>query len=113
MMTVLAPPAPRLSFGRLSVRIAVWVFIVTSVLLVAYYQVPKKSPWQESASTGVVVLLILAPLGHLVGFVLGIMALFRAGDRRALGVVGVLLNSIVVVIGVGLIYMAASGLAPR
>jgi hypothetical protein len=115
-MTALAPePAgARISFGRLSVRIAVWIFIVTTAILIAYYQIPKKSQWQDIASTVVVIeALILAPLGHLVGFVLGIMALFRAGDRRFLGFFGVLLNSVVVAIGVFLVYMAASGLAPR
>jgi hypothetical protein len=60
-----------------------------------------------------VVELILAPFGHLVGFVLGIMAIFRSGDRRGLGILGTLLNCVVVVIGVFLVYMAASGLAPR
>jgi hypothetical protein len=41
------------------------------------------------------------------------VALFRTRDRPVLGVVGVLLNSLVVALGVLLIYMAASGLAPR
>jgi hypothetical protein len=48
-----------------------------------------------------------------VGFVLGIIALFRAGDRRGLGVLGIILNSGVVVFGIFLVVMALSGLAPR
>jgi hypothetical protein len=111
------PAARRLSFGKLSVQIAIWIFIVTTVLLIAFYiaynQMPKKSPLQDWASGAMVVELILAPFGHLVGFVLGIMAIFRSGDRRGLGILGTLLNCVVVVIGVFLVYMAASGLAPR
>lgn len=117
-MTAAGLAVRRRSFGKLSVQIAVWIFIVTTVLLIAYYiaynQMPKKSPLQDIASAVAVIgALILAPLGHLVGFVLGIMAIFRTGDRRFLGLIGVLLNSVVVVIGVFLVYMAASGLAPR
>src|ERR1700719_4825007 len=93
------PAARRLSFGKLSVQIAIWIFIVTTVLLIAYYiaynQMPKKSPLQDWAAGAMVVELILAPFGHLVGFVLGIMAIFRSGDRRGLGILGTLLNCVV------------------
>jgi hypothetical protein len=121
-MTVQAidPAQRRRSFGKLSVQIAVWIFIVTWVLFVGFTiysgysgHPPKKSQGLEIASSAIVIELALAPVGHLVGLVLGVMALFRAGDRRGLAVVGILLNIIVVAIGVVLAVMAASGLAPR
>jgi hypothetical protein len=110
-----AAVAPRLrSFGKLSVQTAVGIFALATVLLILFLQIPDKASWHDVAAGAVVIAVgILAPLGHLVGAVLGIVALFRTGDRPVLGVVGVLLNSLVVALGVLLIYMAASGLAPR
>jgi hypothetical protein len=108
-MTVLEPAARRVSLGRLSVCIALWLFVGMTVLLVGCYAIILRKPpsaLNDAAST-------MAPLGHLVGFVLGIIALFRAGDRRGLGVLGIILNSGVVVFGIFLVVMALSGLAPR
>jgi hypothetical protein len=56
---------------------------------------------------------VVAPLGHLAGFVLGVVAFFRAGDSGRLGILGVILNSGVVALGIFLVYMALSGLVPR
>ena len=113
-MTAAEIAAPRRSFGKLSVQIAVGIFIAAATLLVAYFQFLEKASWHDVAAGGVVIAVgILAPLGHLVGLVLGVMALFRSGDRPGLGAIGALLNAIVVAVGVFLIYMAASGLAPR
>jgi hypothetical protein len=66
-----------------------------------------------AATIVVAAMFVVAPLGHLAGFVLGIIALFRKGDRGGLGILGVILNSGVVVLGIFLVYMAWSGLAPR
>ena len=113
-MTAAAPAVPRRSFGQLSVRIAVGIFVTATVLLVGFFQIPDKASWHEIAAGAVVIAVgIVAPLGHLVGLVLGVMAMFRTGDRRVLGLVGALLNLVVVAIGIFLVYMAASGLAPR
>ena len=73
----------------------------------------KKSPAVDFASGVVMVEFIAAPFGHLAGLVLGVIALFRAGDRRVLAVIGILLNIIVVAFGLMMAYFAASGLAPR
>jgi len=109
------PVAPyRRSFGKLSVQTAVGIFALASVLLGLFYEIPAKASWHDVAAGAVVIAVgILAPLGHLVGIVLGIVSFFRAGDRPGLGVVGILLNGLVICLGVLLIYMAASGLAPR
>ena len=110
-------PKGRWSFGKLSVQIAISIFVVTWVLFIAVeifiHNMPKKSPWADAASGVFVVELVAAPFAHLVGLVLGVIALFRAGDRRGLAVVGILLNVVVVGIGLMMVYMAASGLAPR
>src|ERR1051325_6680717 len=90
----------RRSFGKLSVQTAVGIFALASVLLILFYEIPEKASWHDvAAGTVVIAVGILAPLGHLVGVVLGI--------------VGVLLNGLVVALGVLLIYLAGSGLAPR
>jgi hypothetical protein len=86
------------------------------VLLIGFYRIPQKPPstLYDVASTIVVgAIFVVAPLGHLAGFVLGIIALFPTGDRQGLGVLGVILNSGVVVLGIFLVYRALSGLAPR
>jgi hypothetical protein len=110
-----AAAAPRRrSFGKLSVQTAVGIFALAAVLLILFYEIPAKASWHDVAAGAVVIAVgILAPLGHLVGVVLGIVSFFRSGDRPGLGVVGILLNSLVIALGVLLIYMAASGLAPR
>ncbi len=116
-MQTVDPAQRRLSFGKLSVQIAVGIFILSWALFIVFFimtrQLPKKSPWLDIGSSVVTVELFLAPFGHLVGLVLGVIALFRAGDRRGLAVVGIFLNVIVVAIGVALALTAASGLAPR
>ncbi len=115
-MTALPLVARRLSLGRLSVCIALWLFVGVTILLIAFYQIPEKPPstlHNVAAWVVVAAMFGVAPLGHLAGFVLGIIALFRTGDRAGLGVLGIALNSGVVVFGVFLTYMALSGLAPR
>jgi hypothetical protein len=104
----------RRSFGKLSVQTAVGIFALAAVLLILFFQIPEKASWHDVAAGAVVIAVgILAPLGHLVGIVLGIVSFFRTDDRPGLGVVGVLLNGLVVVLGVLLIYLAGSGLVPR
>jgi TRAP-type C4-dicarboxylate transport system permease small subunit len=115
-MTVLAPVARRISLGRLSVCIALWLFVGMTIFVIGFYQIPQKPPskaYEVASSVFVAALFVVAPLGHLVGFVLGIVALFRAGDRHGMGALGIALNSVVVVFGIFLVYMALSGLAPR
>jgi hypothetical protein len=103
----------RRSYGKLSVQTAVGIFALAAVLLAIFFQIPAKATWHDVAAGAVVIAVgILAPLGHLVGVVLGIVSFFRTGDRRGLGAIGVLLNGLVVALGVLLVYMAASGLAP-
>ncbi len=113
-MTVLEPAARRVSFGKLSVLIAVCIFVVVPILFIVAAKIPEKPPsllHDVVAGAAVIAIFIAAPLGHLTGLVLGVMALFRAGDRKGLGVVGIILNIVVVAIGMFLVYMAAVGLS--
>jgi hypothetical protein len=107
----------RWSFGKLSVQIAVWTFILSWALIIAakifVHESPKQSPLADVVSGVVVIELIAAPFAHLVGLVLGVMALFRAGDRRVLAIIGILLNVSVVVIGLMMAYTVAQGLVAR
>jgi hypothetical protein len=112
-MRAIDSAARRPSFGRLSVRLTISIFVVTMVLFAALFAFPKKSPLQDIGSTIVLIEAgLLAPLGHLAGFVLGVMAMFRSGDRHGLGAVGALRNVVVVVVtGAILLFVLAAGLS--
>ena len=62
----------------------------------------------------VAVFLVIVPLLELAGIVLGIASLFRAGDRKILGLVSVILNAFLLAGGVtlGMIMVASIG-GPR
>jgi hypothetical protein len=62
----------------------------------------------------VAVFLVIVPFLELAGIVLGIASLFRAGDRKILGLVGVILNAFLLAGGVtlGMIMVASIG-GPR
>jgi hypothetical protein len=49
--------------------------------------------------------LIAAPLLHLTGLGFGIAALMRQGDRKSLGVLGIILNWAAVALGLGLVWL--------
>ena len=62
----------------------------------------------------IVVGLVVAPLTELAGVVLGIVALFRRGDRKVLGILAALLNLFLLAGGVVLsVIMIAAGGSPR
>jgi hypothetical protein len=54
---------------------------------------------------------LAAPIAHFVGFGLGMTAIFRAGDRRGLGILGACLNAGAIGIVVLLVWAALQGLA--
>ena len=113
-MQAIDPKLREWSFGKLSVQIAVWLFVGMAILLIAFYQIPQKPPsrLQDVASTVVVIAVFaVAPLGHLAGLVLAVMAFFRPADRHGFAVFGVLLNIGVVAFGIFLVTMAAIGLS--
>jgi hypothetical protein len=113
-MTMSEVSRPRRSLGKLSVQIALGIFAAATVLLIAFLQIPEKTLLYDLAGWVVVIAIgVAAPLGHLAGFVLGLVALFRSGDRRGLGVLGILLNAVVVAFGLFLIVMGFSHLSPR
>jgi len=59
----------------------------------------------------VVSFLFIAPLLDVAGIVLGIAALFRSGDRKLLGIVGVALNAFMLAGGLvlGMLLIASLG----
>jgi hypothetical protein len=110
-MTAIEVAARRRSLGTLSILTALGTLALVTALFVAGNQIPKTSWWYNGTiRVSVIPLWAGMMLGHLVGLVLGIAALFRGGDRRLLGLGGVLLNGVVVALGLLLFYMAALGL---
>ena len=53
----------------------------------------------------------IAPLLHVIGFMFGLIAVFRSNDNRLRGAFGLLFNSVAVAIGVGLVWLGLHALA--
>jgi hypothetical protein len=70
---------------------------------VVFASVPKTAPdpLRDAATIFFMAAFALGPVCHAVGFVLGIVAIFRPHDRRVLGLLGAGLN-LLVLAGVGL-----------
>jgi hypothetical protein len=87
--------ARRPSFARLSLWIAVVVAVATMAVIAGSLAVAQMGP-EQVRNVGILVLIVfmsfVAPIGHIAGILLGVAALFRAGDRRGLAALGVLLN---------------------
>lgn len=100
-------------YGQRSVWLALIAFAIGITSLVLWINVPKDVPeqWRDITTfIFMVAFLSVAPLVHAVGFVFALIAVFRAGERRGLGVLGLLLNSVSVLFGVGFLYFAAVAL---
>jgi hypothetical protein len=98
----MAMPIRRASYGRRSVMLAFAALATVLITVGALIAVPSGSP--EPLSTimtfaTAAVYLVVAPLLHIAGAVYGIASLSREGDRKVLGVVGFLLN--VMLLGAG------------
>jgi hypothetical protein len=95
-------------YGQRSVWLAAIAFVLGIASLILLVNVPKDLPpdWQDIADyTFVALYLGVAPLLHLVGIVFGLQAIFRAGERRGLGLLGLVLNVVSVMIGTGFVYV--------
>lgn len=95
-------------YGQRSIWLAAIAFVLGIASLILLVNVPKDLPpdWQDIADyTFVALYLGVAPLLHLVGIVFGLQAIFRAGERRGLGLLGLVLNVVSVMIGTGFVYV--------
>jgi hypothetical protein len=80
---------------------------VAVLSVVVFSSVPKTAPdlLRDAAAILFMAAFALGPICHAVGFVLGIIAIFRPHDRRILGLLGAGLN-LLVLAGVGLFLWA-------
>ena len=109
------PQAPeRGRFGFFSLVLAAAAFVSAIVALTVFVQVPKTAPDTLRNIVTVcfiVIFLVAAPLAHLTGFVLGLVALFHRNDRRVAGAFGIILNGLVLAAGVIVVMAGLQGLA--
>jgi hypothetical protein len=104
----------RRKFGVISLVLAVVAFLLFTVGFSIFVNVPPTAP--DAARDAallffVAVFLVITPLLELAGIGLGIASLFRSGDRKFLGFVGVILNAFLLAGGVtlGMIMVASIG----
>jgi hypothetical protein len=109
-----APTPERGRFGFFSLVLAVAAFVSAVVALTVFVQVPKTAPDTLRNIVTVcfiVIFLVAAPLAHLTGFVLGLVALFHRNDRRVAGAFGIILNGLALAAGVIVVMAGLQGLA--
>src|SRR3954470_5834211 len=88
-------PRPR-SFGRYSLRLAIWPVIAVVAAYVFLLQVRDGTVLAEVVGAASLGILFAAPVANVVGLVLGVMAIFRSGDRKVLAVFRIILNLIAI-----------------
>jgi hypothetical protein len=100
-------------FGIISVWLALGTFSIAMMAAMITVQTSKTpgSLYDVVFPIFAVVFGLLAPMAHVTGFILGVIAIFRRRDSRGAGIVGACLNAIAVGIGVMLIWAALQGLA--
>jgi hypothetical protein len=104
---------PRSRCGFFSLVLAGCAFAGGIVSLVFFVQTPKSAPdlLRGIATYGfLIIFLVAAPLAHITGFVLGLVALFRRNDSPVAGVFGIILNGLIVAGGALFIWAAAQNL---
>ena len=97
-------PGNRRRAGTWSLIIGAAAIAIIIATLIPYLKVSKDAPEiaKSIATYALMVGFASAQLLHLVGFVLGIVALVRKGDSKLRGVLGLVLNSTAVLVVVGL-----------
>jgi hypothetical protein len=104
----------RSSFGTWSLIVAAIAFSIGVVSLTVYLALPDDaSDNAKSIATWMFIVgfVGLAPLLHVIGFVFGLIAVFRSYDSRLRGAFGLLFNSVAVAIAVGLVWLGLHALA--
>ncbi len=98
-------------FGKRSVVLALCAFGAGTLAIITMVAIPRDAsqlvqdiaPWVFMA-----IFLIAAPIMHITGFIFGIMALVRSNDSRGLGLLGIILNGLSVMAGLGILAAMAS-----
>jgi hypothetical protein len=91
----------RRKFGTYSFALAILAFVLFTVAFGVATSRPNSAHVAALWFFGLIAL-VVTPLMELTGIMLGIAALFRAGDRKILGLLGAVLNFLLLVGGVGL-----------
>jgi hypothetical protein len=104
----------RRKFGVIAFVLAGAAFALFTVAFSIFVNMPPTAPdaaRDVSLLFFVAVFLVIAPLLELAGIVLGIASLFRAGDRKILGLLSVILNAFLLAGGLtlGIIMVASIG----
>ena len=105
---------PRSRFGTWSLIVAAIAFAIGMVSLTVYLALPDdSSDLAKSVATWIFIagFVGLAPLLHVIGFVFGLIAVFRSYDSRLRGALGLLFNSVAVAIAVGLVWLGLQAMA--
>lgn len=100
-------------YGRRSILYAVCAFVLVMGMFIAYGLTTEAGPkaWQDMTGTaGALAFLIVAPLLHVVGIVMGLRGLFGGRDSTVLSGVGVLLNISLLSLGFYLVWLMLPGL---
>ena len=98
-------------FGKFSVVLALSAFAAGALSITILVAMPSDtSQLVQNIATGffMAVFLLAAPLAHITGVVFGIMALARSNDSRSLGLLGIILNGLSVMAGLGILAAMAS-----
>lgn len=101
----------RKTFGKRSVILALTAFAAGALAIAIMVAMPgDASQLVQNIATGffMLVFLLAGPLAHVTGLVFGIMALVRANDNRALGLLGIVLNGLSVAAGLAILAAMAS-----
>jgi hypothetical protein len=104
----------RRKFGVIAFVLAVVAFLLFSVGFTVFINVPSTAPdaMRDAALLFfVAIFLVITPLLELAGIVFGIASLFRAGDRKILGLLGAVLNAFLLAGGVTLGMIAVASIA--
>lgn len=99
--------------GLWSLLCALFAFGLVVVTIIFMVNLPAGAPeWQSNLATSAMVAayLVVAPLLHISGAVLGILGLARGGESKVRCVVGLLLNIVLLIIGALFAWVAASGI---
>lgn len=99
--------------GLWSLLCALFAFGLVVVTIIVMVNLPAGAPeWQSDLATSAVVAayLIVAPLLHISGAILGIVGLTRGGESKMRCIVGILLNVVLLTIGALFAWVAASGI---
>ncbi len=89
--------------GKISLVLAVIIFVLVAVSVLLFFSFGSKLP---GVLAGAILLTWLAaPLGHLLGLVLGLISLFRTSRWDWAGIAGIVLNLLLGGAGIGLLLL--------